>query len=331
MTFLIRKNSVSRSNILMTIEKRNLILFQSSVSDVELYDELAEYNWVVHVANTVQQVSDLLDKHIFHVGLCLVDNQGKAECFVKLKQLFNFNSKINWIMGLPGDASPEVENNSVESKLIAEYCFNYVTLPININRLVFILGHAQGMGKITDRSIHNQADSGVPNYGIIGDSPVMANLFKLLRKVAKEDCSVLIQGETGTGKELIANAVHNYSNRSEFPLITINCGSFPKDLIQSELFGHEKGSFTGAVQRKIGRIEAAEGGTLFLDEIGDLPFEQQVNLLRFLEDRTIQRIGGSEGIPVNVRIIAATHIDLKAAVQKSNSEKICIIGFRFYK
>ena len=316
MTFVIRKNGVSRSNILMSIEKRNLILFQSSVSDMELYDELAVYNWVVHVANTVQQVSDLLDKHIFHVGLCLVDNQGKAECFAKLKQLFNSNSKINWVMGLPGDVSAEVENNSVESKLIAEYCFDYVTLPININRLVFVLGHAQGMGAITDRSIRNQTDSGVPNYGIIGDSPVMANLFKLLRKVAKEDCSVLIQGETGTGKELIANAVHNYSNRSEFPLITINCGSFPKNLIQSELFGHEKGSFTGALQRKIGRIEAAEGGTLFLDEIGDLPFEQQVNLLRFLEDRTIQRIGGSEGIPVNVRIIAATHIDLKAAVQK---------------
>ena len=173
------------------------------------------------------------------------------------------------------------------------------------------------MNKIT-QTLPKKLNSVTSDFGMIGDSPVMKDLFKLLQKVAREDCSVLIQGETGTGKELIANAVHNHSSRTEHPLITINCGAFPKDLIQSELFGHEKGSFTGATQRKIGRIEAAEGGTLFLDEIGDLPYQQQVNLLRFLEDRTIRRIGGSENIPVNVRIIAATHVDLKAAVQRKD-------------
>jgi DNA-binding NtrC family response regulator len=218
-------------------------------------------------------------------------------------------------MGLPKEASPEVVPNSVESRLIAEYCFDYITLPIEMEQLLFTLGHAQGMNKISQCSL-KQISSYSSSFGIIGDSPAMVNLFKLLQKVANEDCSVLIQGETGTGKELIANAIHNNSTRSEHPLITINCGAFPKDLIQSELFGHEKGAFTGAQQRKIGRIESAEGGTLFLDEIGDLPFEQQVNLLRFLEDRTIRRIGGAESIPVNVRIIAATHVDLKAAVQK---------------
>ena len=144
----------------------------------------------------------------------------------------------------------------------------------------------------------------------------MVNLFRLLQKVAKEDCSVLIEGETGTGKELVANAIHNHSSRSGNPIVAINCGAFPKDLIQAELFGYEKGAFTGAQQRKIGCIESAQGGTLFLDEIGDLPFEQQINLLRFLEDRTIERIGGSEKIPINVRVIAATHVDLKEAVRK---------------
>ena len=144
----------------------------------------------------------------------------------------------------------------------------------------------------------------------------MVALFRLLQKVAKEDCSVLIEGETGTGKELVANAIHNHSSRSKNPFIAINCGTYTKDLIRAELFGYEKGAFTGAQQRRIGRIESAHGGTLFLDEIGDLPFEQQVNLLRFLEDRTIERIGGSEKIPINVRIIAATHVDLKEAVQK---------------
>ena len=152
-------------------------------------------------------------------------------------------------------------------------------------------------------------------FGIIGASEIMQNLFSLLQKVAKEDCPVLIQGETGTGKELGATAIHNISSRAAKPLVAINCGAFPKELIQAELFGYEKGAFTGAVQRKIGRIESAQGGTLFLDEIGDLPMAQQINLLRFLEDKTIERIGGLEKIPIDVRIISATHVDLREAVR----------------
>ena len=152
-------------------------------------------------------------------------------------------------------------------------------------------------------------------FGIIGASGIMQNLFDLLQKLAKEDCPVLIQGETGTGKELVATAIHKNSSRAANPLVAINCGAFPKELIQAELFGYEKGAFTGAVQRKIGRIESAQGGTLFLDEIGDLPMAQQINLLRFLEDKTIERIGGLEKIPIDVRIISATHVDLREAVR----------------
>ena len=152
-------------------------------------------------------------------------------------------------------------------------------------------------------------------FGIIGASGIMQNLFDLLQKLAKEDCPVLIQGETGTGKELVATAIHKNSSRATKPLVAINCGAFPKELIQAELFGYEKGAFTGAVQRKIGRIESAQGGTLFLDEIGDLPMAQQINLLRFLEDKTIERIGGLEKIPIDVRIISATHVDLREAVR----------------
>lgn len=152
-------------------------------------------------------------------------------------------------------------------------------------------------------------------FGIIGASEVMQNLFSLLQKVAKEDCPVLIQGETGTGKELVATAIHKNSSRATKPLVAINCGAFPKELIQAELFGYEKGAFTGAAQRKIGRIESAQGGTLFLDEIGDLPMAQQTNLLRFLEDKTIERVGGLEKIPIDVRVISATHVDLREAVR----------------
>ncbi len=311
----------------MTIEKRNLILFQSAKYGDEVFNELLDSPWQIYIANTIQQVTDLLSQHTFHVGLCLTDKctftacdsfqPYKKEHLSNVKELFNKHSTIKWIMGLPKGTLPEALTNSEEIKLIAQYFYDYTILPVDMPALLYKLDRAYGMNKIT-QSLPMKLNKVTPDFGIIGDSPAMKNLFKLLEKVAKEDCSVLIQGETGTGKELIANALHNHSHRSEQPLITINCGAFQKDLIQSELFGHEKGSFTGAIQRKIGCIEAAEGGTLFLDEIGDLPYEQQVNLLRFLEDRTIRRIGGSENIPVNVRIIAATHVDLRAAVQRKD-------------
>jgi transcriptional regulator with PAS, ATPase and Fis domain len=127
---------------------------------------------------------------------------------------------------------------------------------------------------------------------------------------------VLIRGESGTGKELVARTLHRQSLRHNKPFVAINCGAIPEHLIQSELFGHEKGAFTGAHQRKVGRIEAANGGTLFLDEIGDLPLELQANLLRFLQEKHIERVGGSQPIPVDVRVLAATHVDLEAAIEK---------------
>jgi DNA-binding NtrC family response regulator len=204
---------------------------------------------------------------------------------------------------------------SSKSNLIVDYDVNQMTCPIDTGRLLCVLNNAYGLHQPV-LSLEKKSTYYPASFGIIGNSLVMQDLFNRLDKVAKEDCSVLIEGETGTGKELIATAIHSHSGRAKYPLVAINCGAFPKDLIQAELFGHEKGAFTGALQRKIGRIEMAQGGTLFLDEIGDLPLEQQINLLRFLEDRTIERIGGSEKIAIDVRVIAATHVDLHAAVQR---------------
>ncbi|MFC0711277.1 sigma-54-dependent transcriptional regulator [Azorhizophilus paspali] len=147
--------------------------------------------------------------------------------------------------------------------------------------------------------------------GIIGSCPAMRDLFGKIRKVAPTDSTVLIQGESGTGKELVARALHDLSKRAKAPLISVNCAAIPETLIESELFGHEKGAFTGAVAGRTGLVEAADGGTLFLDEIGELPLEAQARLLRVLQEGEIRRVGSVQSQKVDVRLIAATHRDLK--------------------
>jgi PAS domain S-box-containing protein len=153
---------------------------------------------------------------------------------------------------------------------------------------------------------------------IVGTSPALQTVLSRISKVAPTDSTVLISGETGTGKELVARAIHRRSHRASRAFVSVNCAAIPRDLIASELFGHEKGAFTGATQRRIGRFELAEGGTIFLDEVGELSAETQVALLRVLQEREIERVGGSQSIHVDVRVIAATNRDLKAAVASGN-------------
>ncbi|HEY2546237.1 MAG TPA: sigma-54 dependent transcriptional regulator [Candidatus Acidoferrum sp.] len=149
---------------------------------------------------------------------------------------------------------------------------------------------------------------------IVGRSAALRKVLALVKKVAPIDTSVLITGETGTGKELVARAIHRRSRRSSRPFVSLNCAAMPRDLIASELFGHERGSFTGAVQRRVGRFELAEGGTIFLDEVGELPPETQVALLNVLQEREFERLGGTETIQTNVRVVAATNRDLYTAI-----------------
>tara|TARA_B100000427_G_scaffold64329_1_gene50930 strand:+ start:3976 stop:5427 length:1452 start_codon:yes stop_codon:yes gene_type:complete len=149
---------------------------------------------------------------------------------------------------------------------------------------------------------------------LIGNSTAMKNVYKAIGLVLDNDLTVLLEGESGTGKDLIATTIHKNSKRDTKPFVTINCGAIPKDLIESELFGHEKGAFTGATEKRIGKFELADGGTLFLDEIGELPLDLQVKLLRVLQNKQIERIGGDRSISINVRIIAATNQSLKKKV-----------------
>ncbi len=164
-------------------------------------------------------------------------------------------------------------------------------------------------------ALRQEIDSRSMFEEIVGTAPCLKAVLARVSKVARTDSTVLITGETGTGKELIARAIHKHSDRADRPFVSVNCAAIPRDLIASELFGHEKGAFTGALQRRIGRFELAEGGTLFLDEIGELPAETQIALLRVLQEREFQRVGGNQTIRANVRIIAATHRDLPAAIE----------------
>ena len=153
---------------------------------------------------------------------------------------------------------------------------------------------------------------------LVGAGNSIANLRSLVAQVAPKMASVLLQGESGTGKEVVARAIHDCSERSRAPFVAVNCGAIPAELLESELFGHEKGAFTGAVAARKGRFELAEGGTLFLDEIGDMPFDMQVKLLRVLQERTFERVGGTKLQKANVRIVAATHQNLEAKVESGD-------------
>jgi DNA-binding NtrC family response regulator len=199
-------------------------------------------------------------------------------------------------------------------RLVRDYCFDYVTVPYEGERIVESIGHAYGMVTLTDGLA--QPAGGQREGEMVGTCDAMLALFKTIRKVAATDAPVFISGESGTGKELTAVAIHERSSRAEAPFIALNCGAIPPTLLQSELFGYERGAFTGANQRKIGRVEAAHGGTLFLDEIGDLPLESQASLLRFLQESKIERLGGHVSLPVDVRVICATHVDMQAALRE---------------
>jgi DNA-binding NtrC family response regulator len=177
---------------------------------------------------------------------------------------------------------------------VCEWFFDFHTLPFDVARVQVTLGRAFGMAPAGQG--YTQVDE--PEHELLGDSRPIRELRKLLSKLAPTESPVLIRGDSGTGKELVAKTLHRQSQRHAKPFVAINCGAIPEHLIQSELFGHEKGAFTGAHQRKIGRIEAANGGTLFLDEIGDLPMELQANLLRFLQEKQIERVGVASRFPL---------------------------------
>ena len=195
--------------------------------------------------------------------------------------------------------------------------FDYVLKPFEIPEMLVTIAQALEAGRFmrsrVEMDVELQTDS---TEAIIGQSKSMQEVYKAIGRVASTDATVLIRGESGTGKELVARAIYHHSIRNERPFLVINCVAIPETLLESELFGYEKGTFTGAANRRVGKIEQANRGTVFLDEIGDMPFSIQAKILRLLQERSIERLGGRSPIPVDVRVIAATNRDLEGALSE---------------
>ena len=214
------------------------------------------------------------------------------------------NSKVIVVTG--------IEEREHALRAVAEGAYDFYQKPIDAETLRFVVDRAFRLVELEQEN-RRLASLGIetPLDGLITASSAMLDVCRQTERVAPTDATVLINGATGTGKEIIAQAIHRLSDRRDGPMAVINCAAIPETLLESELFGHEKGSFTGAIARKIGKIEHANGGTLFLDEIGDMPLALQAKILRFLQERTVERVGSNTGIDVDVRVISATHRPLE--------------------
>ena len=291
-------------------EQRKVLLVALHAGDDELESLLHAAGWELQVAADVTAARYWTRRNPGCVGVIyLCDTLMASPDKAALEALLRESGEIEWI----GLLEPQCVDRAREARFLPGFLYDYHTRPVDPSRFLHTLGHAAGMSK-AKRAAQKTWQKAESASMLIGNSVQMRAVHADIAKIASVDASVMICGESGTGKELAAQLIHQHSQRAAQPFVAINCGALQPELIHSELFGHEKGAFTGAHRRRIGKLEHADRGTLFLDEIGDLPIDLQVNLLRFLQGSTFERLGGGESIRIDVRVIAASHVDLSDAM-----------------
>ena len=277
-----------------------LIAYDNNAIAEEIRSIVWFLEYDVEMLSSLANLQSLPDSEDFILALVIMENQAyQAEAVDRIKDSIGDIA----IYTLYNDAGGETDNESIPNTS------GQIRYPIKYRNLLGTIRQAE-MAPRRDR------DSGSPGVSrtLIGSSPLIKEVQRLVRQVAMSEANVVILGESGTGKEVVARTIHHLSQRKDKPFVAINCGAIPEDLLESELFGHEKGAYTGATSSRRGRFELAEGGTLFLDEVGDMPLPMQVKLLRVLQERTFERLGGNQSINTNARIIAATHQDLEQRI-----------------
>ena len=290
---------------------RIMLAEDDDIMRITIQDRLQKYGWQVDTATNGDEAMALLDRHSYRVIISDV-RMPKVDGMALLKQVRETTPYTDIIM-MTG-------YGSVESGVacLQQGASDYLLKPFDMDDLVIRINRILAVQNLKARNISLEDHCRQQQQQLIGTGGAMQKVYRLIEQAAPSDATILITGESGTGKELVAEAIHSTSRRRNQPYIRLNCAAIPEGLMESEMFGHEKGAFTGALKQKIGKFEMANGGTLLLDEIADLPLALQPKLLRVLQEQELDRVGGTRTVKVDVRIICATARDLKDEVKKGN-------------
>lgn len=304
-----REQVPTEASRLRLVDRKLLIVGKDRLSET-VESALKSKGWEPMYAQSTEDAARLGAEHRFTVALILLPQAFDEAWFHECRQLVGRFSQLEWVAALD---RTHIARDDVKH-FIVDQLRDFQVFPLGAERLAVVLGHACGLASMGESLRQEMVETEPGRFGLIGRSPSMRELYFSIERVAQADIPVLILGETGTGKELVARAIHAASERASGRFVALNCAAIPTSLLQSELFGYEKGAFTGAFESKTGLIETAAGGTLLLDEIGEMPIQTQASLLRFLEDKNVTPIGGTRTIPVDVRVIASTNRDLEQGI-----------------
>jgi len=293
--------------------KPRILVIDDQDSMLKTYKAILKKSYCPVLVNNGQEALKVLANNPFSLVLLdlMMPQMNGVEVLKKIKEI---DPQIEVIMVT---AVQDIKSAVSAIKIGA---YDYLTKPFEIEDILSIIGKALEKRALLRENVYLREvlEKKCFYSKLVGSGEAMKKLFSVIEKVAVTDSTVLITGESGTGKELVAHAIHKQSKRAEKPLVVVNCAAIPDPLVESELFGHERGAFTGALDRKEGKFEVADGGSIFLDEIGCMPISLQSKLLRVLQDNVVVRVGGTNPLQVDVRLIAATNLDLKSAIEKGN-------------